>query len=62
MLYSEFLCLEGQTTMTDKKVVYVKNRDLTINHLGLSTIELKGMHLNHNFYVVVGKQCRTENA
>ena len=25
-------------------------------------IELKGMHLNHNFFVVVGKQCRTENA
>ena len=25
-------------------------------------IELKGMHLNHNIYVVVGKQCRTENA
>ena len=21
-----------------------------------------GMHLNHDFYVVVGKQCRTENA
>ena len=25
-------------------------------------IELKGMHLNHNFNVVVGKQRRTENA
>ena len=25
-------------------------------------IELKGMHLNYDFYVVVGKQCRTENA
>ena len=25
-------------------------------------IELKGMHLNHDFYVVVGKQYRTENA
>ena len=25
-------------------------------------IEQKGMHLNHEFYVVVGKQCRTENA
>ena len=23
-------------------------------------IELKGMHLNHDFYVVVGIQCRTE--
>ena len=22
-------------------------------------IELKCMHLNHDFYVVVGKQCRT---
>ena len=25
-------------------------------------IHKKGMHLNHNFYVVVGKQCCTENA
>ena len=25
-------------------------------------IELKGMTLDHDFYVVVGKQCRTENA
>ena len=25
-------------------------------------IELKGMHLNHDFYVVVGKQCGTENS
>ena len=25
-------------------------------------IEQKGMPLNHDFYVVVGKQCRTENA
>ena len=25
-------------------------------------IDQKGMHLNHNFFVVVGKQCRTENA
>ena len=25
-------------------------------------IEKKGMHLNHDFYVVVGKICRTENA
>ena len=24
-------------------------------------IELKGMHFNHDFYVVVGKHCRTEN-
>ena len=24
-------------------------------------IEQKGMHLNNDFYVVVGKQCRTEN-
>ena len=22
----------------------------------------KGKHLNHDFYVAVGKQCRTENA
>ena len=22
----------------------------------------KIMHLNHDFYVVIGKQCRTENA
>ena len=28
----------------------------------LPWIELKGMHLNHYFYVVVRKQCRTENA
>ena len=26
-----------------------------------SKIAQKGMDLNHNFYVVVGKQCRTEN-
>ena len=25
-------------------------------------IEEKGMHLNHDFYVVLGKQCCTENA
>ena len=25
-------------------------------------IELKGMHLDNEFYVVVGIQCRTENA
>ena len=25
-------------------------------------MELKGMTLGHDFYVVVGKQCRTENA
>ena len=25
-------------------------------------MELKGMTLDHDFYVVVGKQCRTENA
>ena len=24
-------------------------------------IEQKGMHLNHDFYGVVGKQCRTKN-
>ena len=24
-------------------------------------IEQKGIHLNHEFYVVVGQQCRTEN-
>ena len=30
----------------------------TINCL----IEQKGMHLNYDFYVVVGKQCRVENA
>ena len=23
-------------------------------------IKVKGMHLNHDFYVVLGKQCRTE--
>ena len=28
----------------------------------LELIEQKGMHLNHNFYLFVGKQCRTENA
>ena len=25
-------------------------------------MELKGMTLDHDFYAVVGKQCRTENA
>ena len=30
--------------------------------LSLKKIELKGLHLNHDFNVVVGKQCRTENA
>jgi hypothetical protein len=25
-------------------------------------MEQKGMTFDHNFYVVVGKQCRTENA
>ena len=25
-------------------------------------IDQKGMHLNYDFYIVVGKQCRTENA
>ena len=25
-------------------------------------MELKGMTFDHDFYVVVGKQCRTENA
>ena len=29
------------------------------NHL---MIHQKGMRLNHDFYVVVGKQCSTENA
>ena len=29
---------------------------------GSTQIELKGMHLNHDFYVVVNKQCRAENA
>ena len=28
----------------------------------LKMIHQKGMHLNHDFYVVVGKQCRIENA
>ena len=28
----------------------------------IGMIELKGMHLNHEFYVIVGKQCHTENA
>ena len=27
-----------------------------------ATIEQKGMTFDHDFYVVVGKQCRTENA
>ena len=26
------------------------------------SMELKGMTLDHDFYVVVGKQCCTENA
>ena len=44
-----------QITNTNK---YQKNiREVRISfHL----IELKGMHLNHHFYVVVGKQCRTK--
>ena len=25
-------------------------------------IHQKGMHLNHDFYIIVGKQSRTENA
>ena len=25
-------------------------------------IKLKGIHLDRDFYVVIGKQCRTENA
>ena len=29
---------------------------------GVSVDPSNGMHLNHDFYVVVGKQCRTENA
>ena len=28
----------------------------------IAMIKLKGMHWNHDFNVVVGKQCRTENA
>ena len=31
-------------------------------HVLYHVIEQKGMHLNHDFYVVVSKQCRTENA
>ena len=27
----------------------------------IDLIELKGMHFNHDFYVVLGKQYRTEN-
>ena len=29
---------------------------------GKHEIELKGMHLNHDIYAIVGKQCRTEKA
>ena len=36
------------------------DNDLAV--LGIYQIHQKGMHLNHDFYVVVGKQCRTENA
>jgi hypothetical protein len=34
---------------------------LKIN-LASQLIHQKGMHLNHYFYVVVGKQCHAENA
>ena len=33
-----------------------------IERVPLNRMEQKGMHLNHDFYVVVGIQCRTENA
>ena len=36
--------------------------DFSIQLILMFAIHQKDMHLNHNFYVVVGKQCRTENA
>ena len=35
---------------------------LLVFHIVLTEIKQKGMHLNHDFYVIVGKQCRTGNA
>ena len=47
-------CVETFLTiykLTDKKVT-----------MCLDAMEQKGMTFDHNFYVVVVKQCRTENA
>ena len=49
------------------QVIYFHKPGFQLNNkfflsLDLDWIELKGMYLDHDFYVVVDKQCRTENA
>ena len=39
-------------------IVYVILKSLIVTFSGM---EQKGMTFDHDFYVVVGKQCRTEN-
>ena len=36
-------------------------KNIQLESLVSTKIEQKGMLLNHDFYVVVGKQCRSEN-
>ena len=42
--------------------IIIEYLSYTITFDMFPSIELKGMHLNHNFYVVVDKPWRTENA
>ena len=48
---------------TASAIIYTTGE--TLQHLLIIQnimMELKAMTLDHDFYVVVGKQCRTENA
>ena len=50
----------NQENMNSKGDFVIEIKSLTF--VKFLMIELKGIFLNHNFYVVVGKQRRTENA
>ena len=48
-----------QISESGRHVVKIVRANKTRKHL---MVRQKGIDLNHDFYVVVGNQCRTENA
>ena len=56
-----WMLLEVEALLFNKKAYKsIKGQILMLSQY-LEEMEQKGMTFDHNFYAVVGKQCRTEN-
>ena len=61
-MYSTQHALDETNSSDDDKKKNPAIRKLVYSQYRYQGNEQKGIHSNHDFFVVVGKQCRTQNA